>query len=81
MRAPRRTIRSKPPTFSHINIQEVRFGAAVLVVSNEVRMLTHGGVADRLVILHQGRVLAAGTTAELGKSTDTFVRTLLRSTF
>ncbi|MFD8099345.1 ABC transporter ATP-binding protein [Nocardia fluminea] len=56
-------------------------GAAVLVVSNEVRMLTHGGVADRMVILHEGRVLAAGTTAELGKSTDTFVRTLLRSAF
>ncbi|MEV0852163.1 ATP-binding cassette domain-containing protein [Nocardia fluminea] len=56
-------------------------GAAVLVVSNEVRMLTHGGVADRMVILHAGRVLAAGTTAELGKSTDPFVRTLLRSAF
>ncbi|MFD6451621.1 ATP-binding cassette domain-containing protein [Nocardia sp. NPDC055165] len=56
-------------------------GAAVLVVSNEVQMLTHGGVADRMVILHAGRVLAAGTTAELGKSTDTFVRTLLGSSF
>jgi peptide/nickel transport system ATP-binding protein len=56
-------------------------GAAVLVVSNEVRMLTHGGVADRMVILHGGRVLASGTTAELGKSTDTFVRMLLGSSF
>ncbi|MFD4458690.1 ATP-binding cassette domain-containing protein [Nocardia sp. NPDC058480] len=54
-------------------------GAAVLVVSNEVRMLTQGGFADRMVILHAGRVLAAGTTAELTNSTDTFVRALLGS--
>ncbi|MGY0499239.1 ATP-binding cassette domain-containing protein [Nocardia sp. FBN12] len=52
-------------------------GAAVLVVSNEVQVLAHGGFADRLVILHEGRVLAAGTTAELTESTDTFVRAIL----
>lgn len=56
-------------------------GAAVLVVSNEVRMLTHGGFADRMVILHAGRVVASGTTAELTHSTDAFVQTLLGSGF
>ncbi|WP_410873059.1 ATP-binding cassette domain-containing protein [Nocardia sp. A7] len=54
-------------------------GAAVLVVSNEVHMLAHSGFADRMVILHEGRVLAAGTVAELTESTDTFVRAILSS--
>lgn len=56
-------------------------GAAVLVVSNEVRILAHGGFADRMVVLHEGRVLAAGTTAELTESTDTFVQAILRARF
>lgn len=53
-------------------------GAAVLVVSNEVRILT-SGFADRMVILHEGRIRAAGTTAELTRSTDTFVQAVLSS--
>ncbi|MBC7305213.1 MAG: ATP-binding cassette domain-containing protein [Nocardia sp.] len=56
-------------------------GAAVLVVSNEVRTLFHGGIADHLVILHEGRIRAAGTTADLTTSTDTFVQAILGSTF
>ncbi|MFE1591387.1 ATP-binding cassette domain-containing protein [Nocardia sp. NPDC058705] len=56
-------------------------GAAVLVVSNEVQILAHGGFADQMVILDRGRVLAAGTVAELTESTDMFVRALLTSTF
>ncbi|MGW6424946.1 ATP-binding cassette domain-containing protein [Nocardia sp. NPDC055053] len=40
-------------------------GAAVLVVSNELRAMVTGGFADRMAILHEGRVLAAGSTMQL----------------
>ncbi|GAB2723344.1 ATP-binding cassette domain-containing protein [Nocardia thraciensis] len=56
-------------------------GAAVLVVCNEVRMLTTGGFADRMVIVHEGRVRAAGSIAQLARSTDPYVRALLTSPF
>ncbi|RDI42925.1 ATP-binding cassette domain-containing protein [Nocardia mexicana] len=56
-------------------------GAAVLVVSNEVRMLAAGGFADRMVIVDEGRVRAAGSTAQLARSTDPYVRALLGSPF
>ncbi len=39
------------------------------------------GFADHTVILHAGRVVASGTTAELTNSTDAFVQTLLGSGF
>ncbi|WP_043654831.1 ATP-binding cassette domain-containing protein [Nocardia thailandica] len=52
-------------------------GAAVLVVSNEIRMLVTEGFADRLVIVHAGAVIAAGTPGELAESTQPMVRLLL----
>ncbi|MGW0251608.1 ATP-binding cassette domain-containing protein [Nocardia goodfellowii] len=54
-------------------------GAAVLAISNEVRMLVDRGIADRMVIMHEGRVVAAGLTSQLRDSPDTFVRALLGS--
>lgn len=56
-------------------------GAAVLVISNEVRMLTDASFADRMVIMHEGRVLDTGTPAQLTDSTEPFVRALVRSRF
>ncbi|MFF0494524.1 ATP-binding cassette domain-containing protein [Nocardia sp. NPDC004068] len=52
-------------------------GATVVAVSNEVSLLTRRGIADRLVILHEGRVVAAGSPDELSRSSDPFVRALL----
>ncbi|MFI6866116.1 ATP-binding cassette domain-containing protein [Nocardia sp. NPDC050406] len=43
------------------------YGAAVLVVSNDVQTLIGDGVADRIVILREGRVVAAGS-ADLSDS-------------
>ncbi|MEU1982706.1 ATP-binding cassette domain-containing protein [Nocardia sp. NPDC019395] len=54
-------------------------GAAVLTISNDVRMLTTGGFADRMVIMHEGRILAAGSTAELSDSPDPYVRAIIES--
>ncbi|MFC4372572.1 ATP-binding cassette domain-containing protein [Nocardia halotolerans] len=56
-------------------------GAAVLVVSNEVQLLARTGFADRMVIMHEGRVHAAGTASELADSPDAFVRAVLRPAF
>lgn len=54
-------------------------GAAVLAVSNDVPMLTAGGFADRMVIMHGGHVLAGGTPAQLAESADPHIRALLGS--
>lgn len=56
-------------------------GATVLAVSNDVRLLTAGGFADRMVIMHGGRVLATGSAAQLAESTDHYVQALLGSRF
>ncbi|MFI1461280.1 ATP-binding cassette domain-containing protein [Nocardia carnea] len=54
-------------------------GAAVLAISNDVPMLIAGGFADRMVIMHDGRILAAGSPAQLAESDDPHVRALIRS--
>ncbi|MFB8277703.1 ATP-binding cassette domain-containing protein [Nocardia colli] len=54
-------------------------GAAVLVISNEIQMLTAGGLADRMVIIREGRILAAGPAVQLSESADGYVRALLES--
>ena len=54
-------------------------GAAVLAISNEVALLAAGGFADRLVVLHQGRVRGTGTPTQLADSTDPYVKALLES--
>jgi len=54
-------------------------GAAVLAISNDVPMLIAGGFADRMVIMHAGRILAGGTPAQLAESDDAYVRALIRS--
>lgn len=45
-------------------------GAALLVVTGDVPLLTATGYADQLVVVEQGRVLAAGTMVELSGSAD-----------
>lgn len=45
-------------------------GAALLVVTGDVPLLTATGYADQLVVVEQGRVLAAGTMMELPGSTN-----------
>lgn len=45
-------------------------GAALLVVTGDVPLLTATGYADRLVVVEEGRVLAAGTMMELSGSAD-----------
>lgn len=40
-------------------------GAAVLVVSNEVGRMIDGGFTDQMVLVHEGRILAAGSTKYL----------------
>lgn len=54
-------------------------GAAVLAISNDVPMLTAGGFADRMVIMHAGRILASGSPAQLAESKDPEVGALIRS--
>ncbi|MFE3542990.1 ATP-binding cassette domain-containing protein [Nocardia sp. NPDC059177] len=54
-------------------------GAAVLAISNEVRLLTTGGFADHLVVLHEGRILDQGPTTHLAASPDPYVRALINS--
>lgn len=54
-------------------------GAAVLVISNEIQMLTAGGFADRMVIIREGRILATGSSVQLSESADGYVRALLES--
>ena len=49
-------------------------GAAVLVVTHDVPMLTATRVADQLVVMRGGRVAAAGGTTELAAQTDPYVR-------
>lgn len=49
-------------------------GAAVLVITHDVRTLAESGIADDVIILSRGRVLASGTVRELAASADPWVR-------
>lgn len=49
-------------------------GAACLVVTHDIALLTATGFADHLVIIGSGHVLAAGTLSELSASDDPRVR-------
>ncbi|MFE3230283.1 ATP-binding cassette domain-containing protein [Nocardia sp. NPDC059228] len=53
-------------------------GAAVLVISNEVKMMITDGFADRIVMMHEGRVLSAGPTA-LMLDSDPYLQALFRA--
>lgn len=53
-------------------------GAAVLVITHDIPLLTATGYADRLAIMRKGAVAAAGTLAELRDSDDPLVRMYLR---
>ncbi|MBF6236196.1 ATP-binding cassette domain-containing protein [Nocardia otitidiscaviarum] len=53
-------------------------GAAVAVISNEVKMMITHGFADRLVMMHDGRIRSAGSTAQLLDS-DPYLQALLRA--
>ncbi|MFD3744411.1 ATP-binding cassette domain-containing protein [Nocardia sp. NPDC058633] len=50
------------------------FGAAVLVVTHGVQLLTATGFADRMVMMRGGRIVAAGTPAQLFVDADPYVQ-------
>ncbi|MDZ7931327.1 MAG: ATP-binding cassette domain-containing protein [Rhodococcus sp. (in: high G+C Gram-positive bacteria)] len=54
-------------------------GASLLVVTGDIPLLSATGYADRLVIIEEGRVLAAGTMAEMTGSEDPQVKTYFQS--
>lgn len=49
-------------------------GAAVLAITHDVPMLTATGVADQLVLMRRGRIIAAGSATELAALADPYVR-------
>ncbi|TDC53895.1 ABC transporter ATP-binding protein [Actinomadura sp. KC345] len=49
-------------------------GAAVLVITHDVPMLTATRVADQLVLMRHGKVAAAGGTSEMAALADPYVR-------
>ncbi|MFE3194898.1 ATP-binding cassette domain-containing protein [Nocardia sp. NPDC059240] len=53
-------------------------GAAVLVISNDIKMMITYGFADRMVMMHDGHVLSAGPTSSLLDS-DPYVQALFRA--
>lgn len=53
-------------------------GAALLVITNDIPMLTTTGYVDQLAILDEGRILATGTPNELSTSPDPRVSTYFR---
>ncbi|HLS78991.1 MAG TPA: ATP-binding cassette domain-containing protein [Nocardia sp.] len=53
-------------------------GVACLVITHDIPLLTATGYADRVVVMSGGRVLAAGTLAELASSADPSVRMYLQ---
>ncbi|MEU4315264.1 ATP-binding cassette domain-containing protein [Nocardia sp. NPDC024068] len=49
-------------------------GAALLVITHDVPLLTATGFADRLVIMRKGQIRASGTLPELSTSDDPLVQ-------
>ncbi|WP_031465293.1 ATP-binding cassette domain-containing protein [Sciscionella sediminilitoris] len=49
-------------------------GAAVLTITHDVLLLTETGVADRIAIMREGRIIAIGTPAEIRALEDPYVR-------
>ena len=54
-----------------------RAGTTLVVVTHNIPSARH--IGDELAFLHEGRVIARGTAAELDKSEDQLVRTFMRS--
>ncbi|GGU98350.1 hypothetical protein GCM10010182_13690 [Actinomadura cremea] len=52
-------------------------GAAVLMITHDVPMLTATRITDRVVLMRGGRVVMAGDTAELAAHTDQYARGFL----
>lgn len=61
----------------HLDAYRRRTGAAVLAIGHDLPALL--ARADRVTVLHDGRVVAAGTPGRLPASTDPAVRALLRA--
>ncbi|MEU6558074.1 ATP-binding cassette domain-containing protein [Nocardia nova] len=53
-------------------------GAALLVITHDIPLLTATGFADRIAVLSRGRILADGTLAELSSSADPRVNMYFR---
>ena len=52
-------------------------GTTLVVVTHNIPSAKH--IGDELAFLHEGRVIARGTAAELDRSSDDMVRTFMRS--
>jgi phospholipid/cholesterol/gamma-HCH transport system ATP-binding protein len=52
-------------------------GTTLVVVTHNIPSARH--IGDELAVLHEGRVIARGTAAELDRSDDTLVRAFMRS--
>jgi len=52
-------------------------GTTLVVVTHNIPSARH--IADELAVLHEGRVIARGTPAELDRSDDEIVRAFMQS--
>ncbi len=52
-------------------------GTTVVMVTHNIPSARH--IADRMALLHEGRIVASGTAEELDRSEDPLVRTFMRS--
>lgn len=53
-------------------------GAAVLVITHDIPLLTATGYADHLVVMNKGRIVATGTMTELSVVEDPLLRMYFR---
>ena len=58
-------------------VQTKRGGTTLVVVTHNIPSARH--IGDRLAVLHEGRVIASGTAAELERSEHELVRAFMRS--
>lgn len=58
-------------------VERKKHGTTLVVVTHNIPSARH--IGDELAMLHQGRVIARGTAAELDRSNDELVRAFMRS--
>jgi phospholipid/cholesterol/gamma-HCH transport system ATP-binding protein len=58
-------------------VQTKHGGTTLVVVTHNIPSARH--IGDRLAVLHEGRVIASGTAAELERSEHELVRAFMRS--
>jgi phospholipid/cholesterol/gamma-HCH transport system ATP-binding protein len=61
----------------HLLVNLKKQGTTLVVVTHNIPSARH--IGDQLAVLHEGRVIASGTAAELDRSDDAIVRAFMRS--